>query len=286
MKNLYRSFTGGMVCFLVMLCLPGYLLAVEHITFDGSPLTISAHKDIERQIVFPENTSIITGVNAEQLSLFKTLESIDNRVFIQLNELKEGVTFERQKIIFKDQVSGTNFIVFVQQSSEKSLDPEIQIHLPKNKDKTDSKLTNESSKQRINSYPFLTRYVFQQLYSPERLVKDHPLVQRVSVERVSVNNLFGCFSGSMACTALIAKPIVSYRTDRLYATAIEVSNISSSAVEVDARMIVRSTRDLLAASFMHHRLLPITSGNKSKTILVLIHKRPLREFFYEQGIGR
>lgn len=286
MKNLYQRFTGGMVSFLVMLCLPGYLLAVEHITFDGSPLTISAHKEIERQIVFPDGMSIITGVNAEQLVFFKTLESIDNRVFIQLNEMKEGATFERQKIVFKDQVSGTNFIVFVQQSGDKSLDPEIRIHLPKNKDKTDAKLTSESSQKRVNSYPFLTRYVFQQLYSPERIVKDHPLVQRVSVERVSVTNLFGCFSGSAACTALVAKPIVSFRTDRLYATAIEVSNLSSRAVEVDARMIIRSPRDLLAASFMHHRLLPAASGNKSKTILVLIHKRPLREFFNDQGIGR
>ncbi len=266
----------------VMTC---HALAVEHIVFDGSPMTLSVHKDIERQIVFPKNTSIMIGVKAKNQAEFKTLSSIDNRVFIQAGE--DGV--ERQKIIFKDAVMGTNFVFDIKPSDDEALDPLVNIHLPKNNSKSvfGGAGNDKDSRNKINSYPFLTRYVFQQMYSPSRLIKDHSLIQRVSVKNKVVTNLFGCFGDSTACIDVQAKPIVSYRTDRLYASAIEIRNTSDHAIEVDARMIVRSPQDLLAASFMHHRLLPRkSSAGKSKTILVLIHKRPLREFFYEQGIGR
>ena len=275
-------------CLLVFLGLfmTGNVLAAEHIVFEGSPITLSVHKDIERQIVFPKHASIVIGVRAEQLGGFKTLSSVDNRVFIQASDA--GV--KRQKIIFKDSVTGTNFVFDIKPSKDATLDPLVNIHLSKNKPSSTDAVGNKRSQNKINSYPFLTRYVFQHVYSPERLVKDHPLIQRVSVESKTVRNLFGCFGGSTACTDVSAKPIVSYRTDRLYASAIEISNTSSHALEVDARMILRSPADLLAASFMHHRLhhrlLPNKAGNKSKTIMVLIHKRPLREFFYEQEAGR
>ncbi len=262
----------------------GHALAIEHVVFDGSPITLSVHKDIERQIVFPKNTSIMIGVRAEHKAEFKTLSSIDNRVFIQAGE--KGV--ERQKIIFKDSVTGTNFVFDIKLSEDEALDPLVSIHLPKNNSKSVSGVAgnDRTTQNKINSYPFLTRYVFQQMYSPSRLIKDHSLIQRVSVKSEIVTNLFGCFGGSTACIDIQATPIVSYRTDRLYASAIEIRNISNYAVEVDARMIERSPQDLLAASFMHHRLLPRKSGGKSKTILVLIHKRPLREFFYDQETGR
>lgn len=275
-------------CLLVSLgfvmTLTGHALAAEHIVFDGSPMSLSVHKDLERQIVFPKHASIMIGVKSENMAGFKTLSSVDNRVFIQASE--EGI--ERQKIIFKDSVTGTNFVFDIKPSEDEALDPLVNVHLPKNKSKvgTGAGGDDKATQNKINSYPFLTRYVFQHVYSPERLVKDHPLIQRVSVESKTVRNLFGCFDGNTACVDVSAKPIVSYRTDRLYASAIEISNSSSEAVEIDARMIVRSPRDLLAASFMHYRLLPISSGNKSKTVLVLIHKRPLREFFYEQEMGR
>lgn len=262
----------------------GHVVAEEHVVFDGSPITLSVHKDIERQVVFPKHASIMIGVKADNMAGFKTLSSVDNRVFIQMSEA--GI--ERQKIIFKDSVTGTNFVFDVKPSEDDSLDPLVNIHLPKNKSKAavGTGGDHKATQNKINSYPFLTRYVFQHVYSPKRLVKDHPLIQRVSVEPKAVHNLFGCLGGSTACVDVSAKPIVSYRTERFYASAIEISNVSNQAVEVDARMILRSPRDLLAASFMHHRLLPRNTGNKSKTVLVLIHKRPLREFFYDQETGR
>lgn len=274
----------GLLVFLGFSILAGHVFSAEHIMFDGSPITLSVHKDVERQIVFPENASILIGVKAENMAGFKTLSSIDNRVFIQAAE--KGI--KRQKIIFKDSVTGTNFVFDIKPSKDATLDPLVNIHLPKEKPNiaVGTSVDDRATQNKINSYPFLTRYVFQQVYSPKRLVKDHSLIQRVSVESKMVRNLFGCFNNSTACVDVTAKPIVSYRTDRLYASAIEISNTSNQAVEIDARMIIRSPQDLLAASFMHHRLLPIKTGGKSKTVLVLIHKRPLREFFYEQEMGR
>lgn len=271
-------------CVLVFLgfFVAGNVSAVEHVVFDGSPITLSVHKDIERQIVFPKNASIMIGVKAENMTGFKTLSSVDNRVFIQ--ESEKGI--ERQKIIFKDSVTGINFVFDIKPSEDSKLDPLVNIHLPKSKAVVGTGGDHKVTQNKINSYPFLTRYVFQHVYSPERLVKDHSLIQRVSVESKVVRNLFGCFEGGTACVDVTAKPIVSYRTDRLYASAIEISNTSSQAVEIDARMIIRSPQDLLAASFMHYRLLPSNTGSKSKTVLVLIHKRPLREFFYEQEMRR
>ncbi|WP_173272801.1 DUF3438 family protein [Thiosulfatimonas sediminis] len=279
MKRLMRFF--ALSCCLM----PGMAFADEHINWDGTPVDISVSSGLERQIVFPSGSSIAIGVSGQSMANYKTLSSVDNRVFIQaVND-----DLAREKIIFKDQVSGRNYVVYVSGVKAEGVDPIVNVHLPKKAEGMESVKSSGSQEgggQNINSYPFLTRYVFQHVYSPERLVKDHSLINRVSVEPIAIKNLFGCFGGSVACTSLIATPIVSYRTDQFYATAIEVKNISDYAVEVDARMIARSPRDLLAATFMHHRLLPANEGKKAGTVLVMIHKRPLREFFYDQELGR
>jgi len=130
-------------------------------------------------------------------------------------------------------------------------------------------------------YPYLTRYVAQQLYAPQRLVKNNSAIQRVSVIKKSFTSLFKCTSRSMSCSSLITTPLVSYKTGRLYASALKVKNISDYPIDIDPRLIKSdiSPGTLLAATPIHGRLLPSRYGSKSESVIIIIHKRPLGSMF-------
>ncbi|WP_130537697.1 DUF3438 family protein [Thiomicrorhabdus indica] len=274
---------------LVLMCVSQLIAADEHVVFEGEPITVSVSDASERQLVFPKGSVIVTGVTLSQKRSFKTLSSVDNRVFVQLvnSENSEDVGIsESLRVLFKDKLSGQNFVVYFQKADEDQvLDKVVNIHLPKKNAESISQAQTQSNTSKVNSYPFLTKYVFQQVYSPTRLVKTHPNIQRVGVEEHPVKDLFGCYEGNLACVSIESKPLVSFRTDKLYASAIRVRNTSSEPIELDTRMIQRNSKELLAATLMHHRLLPVSQKDKAETVMVLIHKRPLREFFYEYQGG-
>ncbi|MBE0471540.1 MAG: DUF3438 family protein [Methyloprofundus sp.] len=246
------------------------VLADEHIEYTGEPVLIGLAIGQERQIVFEE--SVKAGVPGTIINDLK-LSSIGNRLFIEpLNE------FSNQRLLVKGAESGTTYVITIQTFESDSLDPKVNIYLPrpeaspKHRDQAWS-----GSDMPINSYPFLTRYAMQFLYAPERLVKRHSAIQQITLPPKPVM-IFRCTPRSSACRSIKATPMVGFKTDRLFATALKLENISSQAMEIDPRLVrVPSPNNLLTASTMHGRLLPKETGTKSQTVMVIIHNRPFRE---------
>lgn len=250
--------------------------ADEHIIWDKAPIHISLVVGAERQLVFPEPVQI--GVTQNSMVKFSTLASVNNRVFIEASS-----NFEKKRILVKGKDTGTTFVLYLSTISATDLDPVVKVHVER--ETTVKRQSAEPSKSvtntpNINSYRFLGQYVAQQLYAPERLVKNVSGIQRISVPQKTFRSFFKCTARSRACSSIISKPIVSFKTNRLYASAIEVRNTSAYPVDNDPRLVKALRSGTLLASIpIHGRLLPATYGNKARSVMIVIHKRPLHEMF-------
>jgi integrating conjugative element protein (TIGR03749 family) len=253
--------------------------ADEHVVWNKEPIQVTLSIGHERQLVFPGRIEV--GIPRAFYPQLKTVTSVDNRLFIE-----PAKVFENQKVLIKDVESGNNYVLVLSVANQDSALPDTKLIVHKESAKREEhNVTGPGSaamagNQDANAYPFLTRYVMQHLYAPQRLVQDHPGIQRISVDRVSIGGLFQCSRNSNACRSIVATPIVGFRTDRIYATALLLRNVSDQPVEVDPRLLKRNPHDpssLLASTAMHGRLLPAGSGSRSETTLVILHTRPLRE---------
>jgi integrating conjugative element protein (TIGR03749 family) len=262
--------------FFAILMATGVVQADEHIVWDKSPIDISLGVGSERQLVFPEPVQI--GITQSAKARFATLSSVGNRVFIE-----PLVEFEKQRILVKGTETGITFVLYLSTTSQDDLEPVVNIHVERVPNKEQSRTSNpkrDATSQKINSYRFLGQYIAQQLYAPERLVKNVNGIQRVSVPGKTFRSFFRCTARSRACSSVIAKPIVSFKTNRLYASAIEVRNTSAYPVDNDPRLVKALRSGTLLASIpIHGRLLPATYGNKARSVMIVIHKRPLHEMF-------
>lgn len=264
---------------LCAMLLAANVYADEHVVWNKEPIQVTLSIGHERQLVFPGKIEV--GIPRAFYPQLKTITSVDNRLFIE-----PAGAFENQKILIKEVDSGNNYVLVLSVANQDATVPDTKLIVHKESLKKEDRTISESApstvaeNQEANSYPFLTRYVMQQLYAPQRLVKDHPGVQRISVDRVSVGGLFQCSRYSNACRSIVATPIVGFRTDRIYATALLLRNVSDQPVDVDPRLLKRNPHDpssLLASTAMHGRLLPAGSGSRAETTLIILHTRPLRE---------
>ena len=97
---------------------------------------------------------------------------------------------------------------------------------------------------------------------PSRLVKDRPGVVRVPVARDAVELVHG---GTIEAT-----PLVAWRANGLYVTAVKLTNRTEQPQTLDPRDLRGAW---LTATFQHHRLLP--KGDEADTTAVyLISARP------------
>lgn len=265
--------------FLVIMLASQAALSTEHIVWDKAPIELHLSLGNERQVVFPDNIEI--GITGSAIDRFKTLTSVDNRMFIEPNS-----KFDRQRILVRESSTGINYVIYLSvRNDDTQLDPVVTIH-KENKIKVTPANQTDSHKNSNNdgllkSYPYLTRYVAQQLYAPERLIRNNPSIQRISVPNKSFSSLFRCTSGSLSCTSIVATPLVSYKTGQLYASALKIKNVSDYALDIDPRLIKSdmSPGTLLTATTMHGRLLPSRYGDKSETVIIIVHKRPLLAMF-------
>ncbi len=140
----------------------------------------------------------------------------------------------------------------------------------------DSSPKNESQQHYTPMYGFasLTRWVAQQLYSPERLLNSLPGVVRIPVSSDPID-LFRCGNRkpALCAEAVSATPIASWQSPDHYVTAVVISNRLAEPVVLDPREIKGIWR---TASFLHATLSP-TGFPEDNTVLVLISDLPFSE---------
>ena len=159
--------------------------------------------------------------------------------------------------------SGQIFLFDVTATGEGGASDPIQIYVTGDSGSANAPATggNEPD-QGQPGYIQLTRFAAQQLYAPSRLVKDRPGIVRVPVVRDAVDLLQG--------GAVEATPLVAWRANGLYVTAVKLTNRSDQPLTLDPRLLRGAW---LTATFQHHRLLP--KGDEADTTAVyLVSARP------------
>ena len=115
-------------------------------------------------------------------------------------------------------------------------------------------------------YAALTRFAAHQLYAPGRLLKSLPGTHRIPIERTSTSYLI---MGKI----IDATPIASWKSGKLYVTAVELKNASSQLINLDARVI---RGQWLTATF-HDTVLHPAGSETDNTAVYLVSDRPYHE---------
>ncbi len=225
----------------------------ERIEWKKAPIRLELKVGQEQRIEFP--ASVKVGVPASVQGLLRT-QSVNGTVYLLAH-----APFGSNRLMVRELDSGRIYLFDVTAAEEGGVGHPIQIYVA-GTSKMDSATASSDARQDPPSYIQLTRFAAQQLYAPSRLVRDRPGIVRVPVARDPVDLLHG---GTVQAT-----PLVAWRTNGLYVTAVKLTNRTHQAQTLDPRDLRGSW---LTASFQHHRLLP--KGDEADTTAVyLISARP------------
>ncbi len=231
--------------------------STERIEWKKTPIQLNLKVGHERLVHLPGSVKV--GVPASLQPLLRT-QSVNGTVYFLAN-----APFDATRVMVRTVDDGQIYLFDVSASKEGGQTHPMQVFVKaagaNESGQTDPSVgSNEASVQ--YSYVTLTRFAAQQLYAPARLVQDRPGIVRVSVTREPVALLRG--------GAVDAAPLVAWRADGLYVTAVKLTNRSDQPQTLDPRHL-RGT--WLTAAFQHNRLLPAGS-DADTTAVYLISARP------------
>jgi len=225
---------------------------IERIEWKKVPIRLELVVGQEQRIEFPNAVKV--GIPASVQPRLRT-QSVNGTVYLLAH-----APFDTNRIMVRELDSGRIYLLDVTSIQDGAATHPVQIYVTDDSGADDLEV-NDPSPERPG-YIQLTRFAAQQLYAPSRLVKDNPAIIRVPVSRNSVDLLHG--------GAVEAIPLVAWRANGLYITAIKLTNRTHQARTLDPRDL-RGT--WLTASFQHHRLFPM--GDEADTTAVyLISARP------------
>ena len=245
----------GMALLLMQLPVFAETDMLERIEWKKAPIRLELAVGQEQRIEFP--AAVKVGVPASVQSLLRT-QSVNGTVY-----LLAQAPFGSSRLMVRELDSGHIYLFDVTAADEGGATHPIQITVAGDSGPAKDVATGANgSGPSQPGYIQLTRFAAQQLYAPIRLVKDRPGIVRVPVARDPVNLLHG---GTIEAT-----PLVAWRANGLYVTAVKLTNRTEQAQTLDPRDL-RGT--WLSATFQHHRLLPL--GDEADTTAVyLISARP------------
>jgi integrating conjugative element protein (TIGR03749 family) len=108
-------------------------------------------------------------------------------------------------------------------------DNPIDIVLPKVAKNGDLSISQKVTPSNVN-YVTLTRYAVQQLYAPQRLLKQPMNITRFPMETKHTVSLF--YDGSAS-----AMPLASWRGGDYYVTALLIKNLLTQSLRLDPRLL-------------------------------------------------
>ncbi|MCP3667979.1 MAG: TIGR03749 family integrating conjugative element protein, partial [Gammaproteobacteria bacterium] len=218
---------------------------LERIEWKKAPIRLELTVGQEQRIEFP--ASVRVGVPASVQGLLRT-QSVNGTVYLLAH-----APFGSNRLMVRELDSGRIYLFDVTAAEEGGVGHPIQIYVAgTSKTDKDSATASSDAGKVQPGYIQLTRFAAQQLYAPSRLVRDRPGIVRVPVARDPVDLLHG---GTVQAT-----PLVAWRSNGLYVTAVKLTNRTHQAQTLDPRDLRGSW---LTASFQHHRLLP--KGDEADT---------------------
>ncbi|MGY6275080.1 TIGR03749 family integrating conjugative element protein [Methylomonas sp. MgM2] len=266
---------GALLCFGIGCSQPTWAdTGVERLFWDKVPLRITLPVGQERLVSFPGDVRV--GIPQPLASKLRT-QSHAGTIYWLAKEV-----FEPQRIEVRD-LKGQG-IVLIDLSAGQSPglpDNPIEILFKPGQPSpvvgllsADSDSTPATGKQKSKQgkqsktagLVALTRFAAQQLYAPARLLKANPAIQRVSVSQTPIEHM-------LRGESLKATPMASWRSGKLYVTALEIKNTGPDPIDLDPRQLRGQWR---AATFQHSHLHP--AGSEADTSAVyLVSDRPFHE---------
>lgn len=228
---------------------------LQRIEWQKVPIEVPLIVGEEQRIEFP--AAVKVGVPGSIQPLLRT-QSVNGAVYLLAN-----APFDASRIMVREIDTGRIYLFDVTAAAEGTSGDPIKIFVAGQTENADG-LTRSSNEPTPRRYGYieLTRFAARQLYAPSRLASAIPGVVRVPIDRDPFDLVHG--------GAVEAVPLVGWRGNGLYVTAVKISNRTSRAQTLDPRDL---RGEWVTAAFQHHRLLP--KGDEADTTAVyLISKRP------------
>ena len=240
----------------VLLALLGSLMApaqaIEALVWREVPVSIVLKVGEERVLAFPDHVQV--GVPAALTpDLFRTQSTGGTVLWLARQP------FERQRIQVR-LVNTGHVMLFdvtaVDGGSGGSAEP-IQVTFPDTREDPSA-----AESERVNPVA-LTRFAAQQLYAPQRVLREQPEIRRVPMGIAASISLY-------RDPQVIAEPLGSWQGGGLYVTAVKLTNLRATRVSLDPR---RLRGHFIAATFQHNTLGP-AHARSDTTCAYLVTDRP------------
>ena len=228
---------------------------LERIEWKKAPIRLELTIGQEQRIDFP--AAVKVGVPGALQPLLRT-QSVNGTVYLLAH-----APFGSSRLMVRELDSGQIYLFDVTATEKDRANHPIQIYIAGNSGAAHDPATGgNDSHPGQPGYIQLTRFAAQQLYAPSRLVKDRPGIVRVPVARDALDLVQG---GTVEAT-----PLVAWRANGLYVTAVKLTNRTNQPRILDPRHL---RGGWLTATFQHSRLLP--KGDEADTTAVyLVSARP------------
>jgi integrating conjugative element protein (TIGR03749 family) len=233
----------------------------------------------------PIKLALVVGqevqLNFEQpLGRFGTPQSIKNKLQTQLIDqrlwLKATKTFKPTRVLVRSEQGNLSVFLLSANVSQQTVQPyPIKYNII-----TEAKLPNQSNnnnQQNSNTKPALTyvdltRFAAQSLYAPKRLIKNINLI-RVPINTKQAVRLFTC-STALTCNGnVLAHPIATWQSPRLYISAILLKNTTQQQIVLDPRDLLGTWK---AATFHFNRLGKANSPEDT-SVVYLVSSSPFEQ---------
>ena len=229
----------------------------ERIEWKKTPIRLELTVGEERQVEFP--SSVKVGVPGNLQPLLRT-QSVNGTVYLLAH-----APFESTRVMVREIGDGQIYLFDISASKKSGQSHPMQVYVQEASEPGD--LTDSGVVASNISYVTLTRFAARQLYAPARLLADIPGIVRTPVSRDSIDLVRG--------GAIDAFPLVAWRAEGYYLTAVKLTNRTGQPQTLDPRNLRGAW---LTATFQHHRLLP--KGDEADTTAVyLISARPFSVSF-------
>jgi integrating conjugative element protein (TIGR03749 family) len=230
--------------------------------WNRTPLPLGLQVGTERMITFPAPVRL--GIPSE-IAPFVRAQLVDRTAYIVTS-----APFNKARIVAENPVSGTVILLDVTALKSGAASAPVEIFLDKKTEREAIAVRRPKSDEEEPAAEVdqvsLTRYAAQQLYAPRRLIKELPGVRQVQLDLSPVTGLY-------RNAKIKAEPVGGWRSPEHFITAVKLTNMGESPVELDPRNLRGGWR---TATFQHSRIL--AAGNEEDTTVVyLISDRRFEE---------
>lgn len=238
------------------------VLHTEHVVWNKVPISFVVPVGDERMISFPGSIA----VHNTDSSLTTDKVSIMNNAGTLYIRAKKSFNATRLAIELK----ATGQIILVDLSAAPNADDSpVGVVMPSASTRAGARSSKNKAKPASApmSYARLMRYAVQQLFSPERLIKNDRAIHRTPMFTTkSVNLVHG--------HAVFTMPLISWRGGDLYITAVLLKNTQQHRISLSPKNIKGKW---LAASFYPTPYVTAKKQLHDRTTLFLISDRPFNE---------